>query len=344
MGHPLAFAAYLQAAGAPVDRLLRRHSLPTLCNDPNAFVPLRQTWSFFDTAARHAGPALDWPVGGYAGDRGLNLALLHRLESAPTLLEALRELQRLAHAEASHIQMDIRERGHDVLVCTRYAVLTDHPGYHVSHAYQLGVIVDVVRHFLGRCWVPEELGVRCESIPVEVRHLYPGARIRACRPAAYVAVPRRSLHRAVSRPLSGSASAAEPALADTFDFLGTLRSVLPAYVADGYPRARFLAELMGVSERTLMRKLASRGVSYAALVDGVRFRIATRLLVEEDLRIGDVAREIGFTDQSHFTRMFRRVGGVSPREFRKAALRAPCPSASGNSPVPRSPSANDRGH
>ena len=320
LGHPLAFAAFLREAGAPVERHLRQAGLPTLCDDPNAFVPLRRAWSFFHAAAQHEGPAFGWQVGAYVGDQNLNRALLRRLETAPTLLEALRELVRLAHAEASHIQLGIRERGNDVLVCTRYTQMTDHPGYDVSLSYQLGVITDVIRHFLGRRWAPEELGVRCANLPVEVRDLYPGARVTTCQPVSYIAVPRLSLRRQAPRRACGPAPVDGPSLADALDFAATLRSMLQAYVCDGYPSARFAADLMGISERTLMRRLASKGMRYSVLVDEVRFRLAEQLLAETDLRVGDVAHAIGFANQSNFTRMFRRVGGVSPREFRNAAL------------------------
>jgi AraC family transcriptional regulator len=41
------------------------------------------------------------------------------------------------------------------------------------------------------------------------------------------------------------------------------------------------------------------------------------LLREPDrLPLADVATEVGFSDQSHFTRHFKRLVGVTPRQFR----------------------------
>ena len=77
---------------------------------------------------------------------------------------------------------------------------------------------------------------------------------------------------------------------------------------------------MDVSERTLARRLAACGLTYGALIDEVRFEEAKRQLREPTARIGDVAIAVGFTDQGNFTRMFRRVGGLTPREYRSAAL------------------------
>jgi AraC-like DNA-binding protein len=304
--------------GSPVERYMRRQGLPALCDDPNALVPLARAWSFFDAVARREDEALGWRVGAYVGDHGLNASLLRQLESAPTLLQALRRLIRMASAEASHIQLGIRQRPNDVILYTRYAVMTAHPGYVVSQAYQLGVLVDLIRHFLGRCWVPRELGVSGLSVPRAACERFAENRILTQQPMAYVAVPRDALHRASPRHCAGQREANPPVLTENFGFLDTLRALLAAYLSEGYPSARLAASLVNMSERTLARRLADCGATYGELVDEVRFEAASRHLRDPDLPIGDVARYVGFADQSHFSRMFRRIAGLSPREFRKA--------------------------
>ena len=82
---------------------------------------------------------------------------------------------------------------------------------------------------------------------------------------------------------------------------------------------------MGTSERTLARALSSRGLTYGAVVDEVRFSVAAELLRETDARITDISLSIGFDDPAHFARMFRRIASLSPREYRGAAKRDPLP-------------------
>lgn len=107
-------------------------------------------------------------------------------------------------------------------------------------------------------------------------------------------------------------------MTNNWDVIDKLRELLKSYLPDGYPTARFVAEVMDVSERTLARRLSARGLTYGKLVDQVRFEVAKKLLQNPDVRIGEVARYVGFNGQGNFTRMFRRVGGLSPKEFRKA--------------------------
>jgi AraC-like DNA-binding protein len=315
IGHLMAFTAFLDTVGTPVDLLLRRQRLPVLCDDPDYFIPLLRAWSFFDTAARGEDPMLGWLVGQHVGDHNLNYALLRKLEGALTLYQALHWLAQKIRVETSELQLGIYERPDDVLVFTHYPGMVEAPGYPHSQAYQIGVILDLIRHFLGRQWVPEFIGIECQRAPAGIDELFPGTRILTGQQAGYIAVPRTTLHQAARRTEAKSGVVDDPVLSEKFDFIGTLRAVLKSYLPDGYPSARFAAKLMDVSERTLARRLSANGLTYGALVDEVRFKEAKKLLQEPRAKIGDVALSVGFYDQSNFTRMFRRIGGLSPKEF-----------------------------
>ena len=130
-------------------------------------------------------------------------------------------------------------------------------------------------------------------------------------------MPRVKLYRAVQREesLDELVDIANPA--GNVDYIDTLRVLLKSYLPDGYMSARAAAELTGISERTLARKLAAKGLTYGMLIDEVRFIEAKRELQKQDAKIEDVAISVGFDDQSKFTRMFHRVSGLTPGEFRR---------------------------
>jgi hypothetical protein len=110
MGHLLAFTRILGKAGVPIERYLRSNGLPVTCNDPDYFVPLLRVWSFFDSIARHEDSTLGWRVGATVGDHGLNSGFLQKLETAPTLFQALQRLAQMVNMEASHIRIGIHVR------------------------------------------------------------------------------------------------------------------------------------------------------------------------------------------------------------------------------------------
>ena len=58
------------------------------------------------------------------------------------------------------------------------------------------------------------------------------------------------------------------------------------------------------------------GMSFSAYLDNIRFSYAKNLLVFTDLPITEIHRASGFEDYTNFSRRFRRMFGVSPKEYR----------------------------
>jgi AraC-like DNA-binding protein len=313
----MAFAALLRELGAPVDRYLRQSGLPVLCDDPSARVPLTRAWSFFETAARREEQMLGWLVGAYIGDRGLATDLKQRIETAPTLLRALQHLARFVRSEVSETKFGILERSNDVLFYNRVPRLRQARGYPVAQAYRLGVTLDLVRHYLGPDWAPTEIGVESQDVPSVLEERYPDSRIRPQQRAGYIAIPKSCLHLSAHTTVASEAGRDAQIKTDTLGYVDTVRAVLRSYLSEGYPSEQFAAELMGTSVRTLTRRLSAEGLTYGKLIDDLRFQVAKQYLENPDMRVMDVAQAIGFSDQGDFTRMFRRVGGFTPKVFRK---------------------------
>ena len=174
MGHLMAFMAFLRHHGVPVDRYLRRHKLPTLCDDPDTFVSFVRMLSFFEDVTRYETQELGWLVGGFVGDQNLNTDLLQKIETAPTLYQALRGFVQMISAESTDIDIDILERQDDILLYTHDPAVAEMPGYLDSEAYQLQVFLDLIRHFLGRHWIPDEIGLESTRIPPIMKEQLPG--------------------------------------------------------------------------------------------------------------------------------------------------------------------------
>ena len=84
------------------------------------------------------------------------------------------------------------------------------------------------------------------------------------------------------------------------------------------PSLQELAALAGVHPSHLARSVQqAQGVSVGEYQRGVRIELARQALGDGERSIADVAASTGFSDQSHFTRVFRRATGQTPREFRQ---------------------------
>jgi AraC-like DNA-binding protein len=78
-----------------------------------------------------------------------------------------------------------------------------------------------------------------------------------------------------------------------------------------------VARALGLSARTLKRKLASVGVSYSELVDRERHALALRLLQTKRLTLEEIAQRLHYSSMTNFARAFRRWTGATPGHYRK---------------------------
>jgi AraC-like DNA-binding protein len=81
-----------------------------------------------------------------------------------------------------------------------------------------------------------------------------------------------------------------------------------------------MARLLGMSERTLQRRLARSNRTFRDVVEAFRREEACRLLGGA-LPIVEIAERLGYSEQTSFNRAFRRWTGRTPGEWRKATLR-----------------------
>jgi AraC-like DNA-binding protein len=70
----------------------------------------------------------------------------------------------------------------------------------------------------------------------------------------------------------------------------------------------------------VFRRIA--GCTLAEYVFRLRVQFACRRLAQPEVHLSTLALEAGFADQSHFTRVFKRVTGITPAAFRQAAFGA----------------------
>ncbi|MDG0794201.1 AraC family transcriptional regulator [Cohnella ginsengisoli] len=101
----------------------------------------------------------------------------------------------------------------------------------------------------------------------------------------------------------------------------TLASMLDALRRDpARPvRMREMAARAGFSERQFRRRFAARtGMNYSDYVNKLRIERCCELLLATNEKIEAVARRAGYVDMKSFHRMFKRVTGLAPRQYRHA--------------------------
>ncbi len=120
------------------------------------------------------------------------------------------------------------------------------------------------------------------------------------------------------------------------DFEQAVRARLRSLLPEGGADAASVARSLGMSERTLHRRLRASGRSYGEVVDLFRESEAERLLGAPAAALSQVAYRLGFSDQSAFTRAFRRWKGAPPSAWLGSRRRSAPPPARGGTSRRRS--------
>ena len=98
-----------------------------------------------------------------------------------------------------------------------------------------------------------------------------------------------------------------------YDVEKIIKDALPS----GIPSMVQIGEHLGMSNRTLTRRLSESGVTFRDLIKKTQKELAIDLLKNSDRNIGEIAFLAGFSEQSAFNRAFKRWEGLSPVEFRR---------------------------
>jgi AraC-like DNA-binding protein len=153
-----------------------------------------------------------------------------------------------------------------------------------------------------------------------------GCPVKFSAPRTQFAIHRSVFDQALRRPdpslfgyLERHATALQQQLRQTDTITDRVRQHLIESVRDGEPEQRDIARKLGLSERTLQRRLRSEETSFATLLDSVRNELAVMYLDDPQLAIFEVAYLLGFSDPSAFNRAFRRWTNLTPRDYRRGA-------------------------
>ena len=291
-----------------------------LLHDPDARYPVDRITRLWERAAELTGnPAFSLQVPNYVQPgtlHGLGLALL----ASQSLRDAARRLERFSH-----------------IVSTAANVVVHHGPDHVGlelvptcaaadAAYEafLGTIVLMTRMMLQQ---PTLLPKRAELIRPPPPDITP---YRACFGECIEFDSRRwMLHfdaHLYDQPLP-SANAMLATANDTVvqgylarfsnDILRRTRQAVIDELASGLPSLDDVAARLHMSSRSLQRKLEESKASFSELRDSVQREMAEQWVANSDRSLAEITFRLGFSDQSNFSKAFKRWTGQSPGQYRQ---------------------------
>jgi AraC-like DNA-binding protein len=313
----------------PVERALERSRLPvSIEQSPNDYVSLPGALDWVWRSSHEIElMELGFLAGRAASLSTLHPAVRHALIAAPTGHSRILALSKQVHLENSAVRIDIRREGVERrLVCAMLG-FQHSPFVGFIEWKVISGIIDVLRSAGAADWCPTEITFVSRGRPSDATlEAYANARILTGQRCSSVLVTAAQLARTCidRRPAPDDGKALLPprrpasGSGDAWDLVTALRALIRPYLSQGHPPLSLVAEIVGMSERSLQRRLAQCGMRYSNIVQEARFSIASDLLADSDLNIADIAFAAGYENAPHFSRAFKRLTGMTPRDYRRA--------------------------
>jgi AraC-like DNA-binding protein len=235
-----------------------------------------------------------------------------------TVYDAINTLNRLYKRISSVARFSIVEDDEEIW-WFRERLFDADVGSRQMELYSFGHMINLVRMGAGSAWRPVKMCVELDSISrLDQLEAFGDAEIQRRRGVSGFAIPRSVLSRRMPSQTPAASDRGDRFFADapSTEFVGSLRQTLRSFVRIGHPRIETIAEVGGAGVRTLQRRLQAEGLTFKTVVDQARFQVAADLMGEKDLTLVEIAQELSYTDQAHFTHAFRRWAGVSPGRYR----------------------------
>jgi AraC-like DNA-binding protein len=320
------FIETLEEFGMAVDSELCESRLPD--ETPNRslmYVPAHPALNFIIDITKKYGIE---GLGARAGSK-LDISIFdeivrQHLQKARTLGEALNAFCLLVDREQSHVHCHVKSiEGKQARICGTVAMSNEPEQCQYSEWILIMSVLYIIRHAAGKDWSPDKITFHSQpSLCESDWKAFPGTKFCVEQPDTSISMDYGMLSLPwpdcrIDDKFYPTRPRGTTVPDKAWDFPNSLRAALRPYLNDGYPSIKLAAKITGTSVRTLQRRLSQCRLSYSDLVKQLRFDASLELLCDPHKKVLDAALELGFTDPSHFSRAFRHVKGVSPREFRK---------------------------
>jgi AraC-like DNA-binding protein len=246
--------------------------------------------------------------------------LEYAFRASSTVRSGLDQLARYVRAVNDRAVVELDIVG-DALALTWIEPVQSH---RVEFAFAL--IVRFAREATGTSIAPREVHFahRPQKSRLEYRAFF-GAPVRFAESSSRLlfsrtdmALPLRSADAALSRIVRRRLDKMLKQIPRNDSIEAQVRRVLLANLIGGKLTADSIARDLGLSERTLHRRVRAENTSFADILDATRGELAKSLLAEPGIGIGEVAFLLGFSEPSAFHRFFRRWAGRTPLTYRRA--------------------------
>jgi AraC-like DNA-binding protein len=318
--------ARLESAGVPVAPFLKRVGLtPEVIADPEERLSVRSQVALLDEAAvALKDDGLGFTLAREFDPRELGL-LYYVMASSQTLGDALKRVARYSKITNDAVVVGYRE-GNRLIISLSYSGVPRHSDRHQIE-FCMFAVLRLCRVLTGQNLVPQHFWIshhRSGANSEMARFVGTKVEFGADKDEFALNLDARELPliHADTHLNDLLLKYCEVALADRRGDISQLRTRVENAISSLLPHGRVLVEdvarSLGMSERTLARRLSDEGLNFTEILQQLRHDLAVRYLDDRKLHVSKIAWLLGFNEVSAFTHAFKRWTGKTPRQMRTA--------------------------
>jgi AraC-like DNA-binding protein len=317
--------ARLKSAGVPVAPLLKRVGLtPEAIADPEERLNVRSQIALLDEAAiALKDDRLGFTLARDFDPREIGL-LYYVMASSQSLGDALKRVARYSKITNEALVVGYQE-GNRLIVSLSYSGVPRHSDRHQIEFCMFGVL-RMCRVLTGQNVIPQHFSISHHSGDNSEMARFVGTKVEfgADRDEFALNADARELPliHADSHLNDLLLKYCEAALADRRGDMSQLRTRVENAISSVLPHERVrvedVARSLGMSKRTLARRLSDEGLNFTEILQQLRRDLAVRYLDDRRLHVSKIAWLLGFHEVSAFTHAFKRWTGKTPSQIRTA--------------------------
>jgi AraC-like DNA-binding protein len=310
--HAEKFRPYLSAVGLPETILYR----------PDIEVPIRKWAELMETVARHSHPSIGLEMGTAIEPPDLGV-FGHTMAASNTVAQMLEVASHYLYVFSHSNQIRVDTGQKRVIISYRF---TDPKIaiYQQDVEFATAAIFTMLKKLTGReiqprhvdfeHRKPEYARLHSQVFGCEVRFGRRGNRIHLGKKV--LDLPILSADASLFNVLESSLAEQLKIRSEEGDLVTKVNHLINVMLSEAGADIKVIARKLGVSERTLQRKLATEGQVFSEMVDAVRRAIAIEYVQQSDYSLTDIALMVGYSELSTFSRAFKRWTGSSPLQVR----------------------------
>jgi AraC-like DNA-binding protein len=317
-----ALLARLAALGVDVDRVLRSASIPrSRFETSKAYVTTEEFFAFWQAVEASGAPRdVGLRLGSEAPPHQHNVATMAALVS-PNVGEALKKLARYKRLVCPE-QITVRVARGEARVAFEWLLAGEDPPRMLIDGV-FASAVRLAREGTGKPLAPRRLELTRRKADEAMLERHFGCEVRFDAATdllvfdeTVLAEPFETHNPQMLEVLVPGLEAALGEGGRRRSLADDVRTALGQRICGERPAVEKIAKALGMSPRTLQRRLGELGTTYQQILDDVRRRSARRLLANTDLDAGEVAFLLGFEELNSFTRAFHGWEGTTPLRWR----------------------------